>query len=60
MRAKCLSAHSKNIFETQDTKKQRKSFNTLSKNIYELIKDSKLSEDLYYQYCLQDANWLNK
>ena len=58
---KDLTADAKNISETQDIKKQRELFKSLSKNTYELIKASKLSEAIYYQYCpMQDANWLSK
>ncbi len=56
-----LSADAKSISETQDIKKQRDSFKSLSKNTYELIKVSKPTEPVYYQYCpMQDANWLSK
>lgn len=56
-----LTADAKSISETQDVKKQRESFKSLSKNMYELIKASKPSQPVYYQYCpMQDANWLSK
>ncbi|MFV7236572.1 MULTISPECIES: DUF3347 domain-containing protein [Flavobacterium] len=56
-----LTADAKSISETQDIKKQRETFKSLSKNTYELIKVSKPSETIYYQYCpMQDANWLSK
>lgn len=58
---KGLSADSKSISETQDIKKQRESFKSLSKNMYELIKVSKVSQPIYYQYCpMQDGNWLSR
>ncbi len=58
---KDLTADAKNISETQDIKKQREVFKSLSKNTYELIKVSKPTEAVYYQYCpMQDANWLSK
>lgn len=58
---KDLTADAKSISETQDIKKQRDFFKSLSKNTYELIKVSKPSEAVYYQYCpMQDANWLSK
>jgi copper chaperone CopZ len=58
---KDLTADAKNISETQDIKKQRELFKSLSKNTYELIKVSKSTEPVYYQYCpMQDANWLSK
>ncbi len=58
---KDLTADAKNISETQDIKKQRDFFKSLSKNTYELIKVSKPKEAIYYQYCpMQDANWLSK
>ena len=56
-----LTADAKSISETQDIKKQRDFFKSLSKNTYELIKASKPTEAVYYQYCpMQDANWLSK
>ncbi len=56
-----LTADAKSISATQDIKKQRESFKSLSKNTYELIKVSKLSEPVYYEYCpMADANWLSK
>jgi vacuolar-type H+-ATPase catalytic subunit A/Vma1 len=58
---KSLTANAKNISETQDIKKQREFFKSLSKNTYALIKVSKSAEPVYYQYCpMQDANWLSK
>ena len=58
---KDLTADSKSISETQDIKKQRETFKSLSKTFYELIKVSKPSETIYYQYCpMQEANWLSK
>ncbi|WP_293892334.1 DUF3347 domain-containing protein [Flavobacterium sp.] len=58
---KDLTADAKNISETQDIKKQRDFFKSLSKSTYELIKVSKPTEAVYYQYCpMQDANWLSK
>jgi len=49
------------ISETQNIESQRASFKSLSKNVYEIIKLSKTSETIYYQYCpMQDANWLSK
>lgn len=58
---KDLTADAKNISEIQDIKKQRELFKSLSKNAYELIKVSKFTEPVYYQYCpMQDANWLSK
>ena len=58
---KDLTADAKNISETQDIKKQRDFFKSLSKNTYELIKVSKPTEAVYYQYCpMKDANWLSK
>lgn len=48
------------IAKTQDIKKQREAFKTLSKNMYDLLKTSKLSTPVYYQYCpMRDANWLS-
>jgi copper chaperone CopZ len=56
-----LKADAKSISATQDIKKQRESFKSLSKNTYELMKVSKSSEPVYYQYCpMADASWLSK
>jgi copper chaperone CopZ len=56
-----LTTDAKSISSTKDIKKQRESFKSLSKNTYELIKVSKLSEPVYYEYCpMADANWLSK
>jgi copper chaperone CopZ len=56
-----LTADAKSISVTKDIKKQRESFKSLSKNTYELIKVSKLSEPVYYEYCpMADASWLSK
>ncbi|PWA05013.1 DUF3347 domain-containing protein [Flavobacterium psychrotolerans] len=58
---KDLTADAKSISDTQDIKKQRESFKSLSKSTYLLIKASKPTEVIYYQYCpMQDANWLSK
>lgn len=55
-----LGTDAKAISETQDVKKQRETFKSLSKNMYDLLKTSKLSTPVYYQYCpMQDANWLS-
>jgi copper chaperone CopZ len=53
------------ISESTDAKKQRGSFNALSKSIYELLKVSKSDETVYYQFCPmandgKGANWLSK
>ena len=58
---KDLTADAKSISETQDIKTQREAFKSLSKSMYEIIKVSKPTEAIYYQYCpMQDANWLSK
>ncbi len=58
---KDLTADAQSISETQDIKKQRETFKSLSKHTYTLIKASKPTEAIYYQYCpMQDANWLSK
>lgn len=55
-----LGTDAKTISQTQDIKKQRETFKSLSKNMYELLKTSKHSAPIYYQYCpMQDANWLS-
>ena len=56
-----LKTDAENISKSTDTAKQRNQFNSLSKNIYALIKVSKLKETIYYDYCpMKDANWLSK
>ena len=56
-----LKTDAENISKSTDTEKQRNQFNSLSKNIYALIKVSKLKETIYYDYCpMKDANWLSK
>ncbi len=57
---KSLNNDASAIAKTQDIKKQREAFKALSKNMYDLLKTSKLSTPVYYQYCpMQDANWLS-
>lgn len=57
---KSLNSDASAIAKTQDIKKQREAFKALSKNMYDLLKTSKLSTPVYYQYCpMQDANWLS-
>lgn len=56
-----LKKDAQNISETQKIENQRESFKSLSKNVYEILKLSKTSNIIYYQYCpMQDANWLSK
>ena len=62
---KALKADAQHIKENKDTEDQRKSFISLSKNMYELIKAAKLAETVYYQFCPmandgKGANWLSK
>lgn len=58
---KDLTADAKNISDTKDIEKQRNVFNSLSKGVYELIKVSKPTEAVYYQYCpMKKMNWLSK
>lgn len=48
------------ISKTQDIKKQRESFKSLSKNTYELIKASGNDLPVFYNHCpMVDANWLS-
>ena len=57
---KSLNSDASAIAKTQDIKKQREAFKSLSKNMYDLLKTSKHSAPIYYQYCpMQDANWLS-
>ena len=60
-----LKEHAEHIADTQDTKHQRDHFDTLSTNIYDLIKISKSETATYYQFCPmandgKGANWLSK
>ena len=56
-----LTNDTKSISETQNIEKQRNVFNALSKGVYELIKVSKPTEAIYYQYCpMKKMNWLSK
>ena len=56
-----LTADAKSINETKDIEKQRNVFNSLSKNIYIVIKASKPAGTIYYQYCpMKKMNWLSK
>lgn len=56
-----LTIKSKEIATAKDIDKQRESFNELSKNIYELLKVTKVEAPVYYQYCpMKNANWLSK
>ncbi|WP_339921378.1 DUF3347 domain-containing protein [uncultured Flavobacterium sp.] len=49
------------ISETQDIKRQRDLFKSVTQNTYELMKVSKSETPTYYQYCpMQDAYWLSK
>lgn len=62
---KNLKEDSKAISETKDIKTQRDHFDTLSANMYELIKTSKPETPIYYQNCPmandgKGANWLSK
>ncbi len=62
---KKLMADSESISISKDVKKQRSSFITLSKNMYDLIKAAKYNTDVYYQFCPmandgKGANWLSK
>jgi len=58
---KNLATDAKNISETQDIKKQRESFKSLSKNTYDLIKTTNQPQPVYYNHCpMVDANWLSK
>lgn len=62
---KNLKEDTKLISETKDIKIQRDYFDTLSLNMYELIKISKLETPIYYQNCPmandgKGANWLSK
>lgn len=62
---KNLNADAAYIAATKDVKNQRDHFDTLSNNIYELIKVSNQETPIYYQFCPmandgKGANWLSK
>ncbi|WP_144893832.1 DUF3347 domain-containing protein [Flavobacterium tiangeerense] len=62
---KTIKVDTQIIANTKDAKKQRDHFDTLSSNIYALIKVSKQKTPTYYQYCPmanngKGANWLSK
>lgn len=62
---KNLKEDTEQIAKTKDTKKQRSYFDTLSKNMYDLIKVSKQKTPTYLQHCPmandgKGANWLSK
>ena len=60
-----LKEDAEHISDTQDAKHQRDHFDTLSKNVYDLIKVSKQDSPTYFQHCPmandgKGANWLSK
>ena len=60
-----LALDTKHISETTDPKQQRQSYAKLSKNMYELMKVSKMEVPVYYQFCPmynegKGAYWLSK
>ena len=62
---KDLTSDSKAISETQDVKKQRVQFMSLSKNMHDLLLVAKFDTPVYYQFCPmanggKGANWLSK
>jgi len=64
-REKSLKSDAKQISGTKNVQKQREHFIMLSKNMYQLIKASKPTENIYYQFCPmandgKGANWLSK
>ena len=62
---KNIKEDAEHIADTKDAKHQRDHFDTLSKNIYELIKVSKQDSPTYLQHCPmandgKGADWLSK
>jgi pheromone shutdown protein TraB len=60
-----LTEDAEHIHESNDIAHQRDHFMNLSKNIYTVIKASKVTEPVYYQFCPmankgKGANWLSK
>ena len=63
--SKNLKEDAEHIADTKDAKHQRDHFDTLSKNIYDLIKVSKQETPTYLQHCPmandgKGADWLSK
>lgn len=62
---KDLVFDTEHIEETKDAEHQRDHFNTLSDNVYQLLKVSSYKQPVYYQHCPmanggKGANWLSK
>ncbi|WP_310379014.1 DUF3347 domain-containing protein [Flavobacterium sp.] len=62
---KNIKEDAEHIADTKDAKHQRDHFDTLSENMYDLIKVSKQETPTYYQFCSmanngKGANWLSK
>lgn len=62
---KDLKEDAEHINESKDIAHQRDHFMTLSKNMYEVIKVTKPTETVFYQYCPmankgKGANWLSR
>jgi hypothetical protein len=62
---KNIKEDAEHIADTKDVQHQRDHFNTLSKNIYDLIKVSKQESPIYLQHCPmandgKGADWLSK
>lgn len=62
---KDLVFDTEHIEETKDAGHQRDHFNTLSDNVYQLLKVSSYKQPVYYQHCPmanggKGANWLSK
>lgn len=60
-----LAGYDSDQFLTSDDVYQRGQFNTLSENMYQLLKVSKQDSTTYYQHCPmanggKGANWLSK
>ncbi|WP_256959427.1 DUF3347 domain-containing protein [Sphingobacterium sp. JB170] len=60
-----LTRSAEAISKSKDIQQQREAFNLLSKNMYELAKESKQPVPVYYQHCPmanngKGANWLSK
>lgn len=62
---KAVMSDAKGIAVTEDVKKQRVLFVSLSKKMYDLVKVAKFETPVYYQFCPmandgKGANWLSK
>lgn len=59
-KSNALKTDASAIQQSKDIKIQRKSFNSLSDNMVELMKDQKISSTIFVQYCpMAKAQWMS-